>query len=48
MVVVKVQNLVKSYKGIKVLDGIDFLLEKGKIYGLVGLNGAGKTVEKIF
>ncbi len=44
MVVVKVQNLVKSYKGIKVLDGIDFLLEKGKIYGLVGLNGAGKTV----
>ena len=44
MAVIQIQHIQKSYKGIKVLDDINLVLEKGKIYGLVGLNGAGKTM----
>lgn len=33
----------KNYSDNKVLKDISFSLEKGKIYGLVGKNGAGKT-----
>ena len=37
------KNLCKSYKKTEVLKGLDLVLEKGKIYGLIGRNGAGKT-----
>ncbi len=37
------KNLHKSYKKTEVLKGLDLVLEKGKIYGLIGRNGAGKT-----
>lgn len=37
------KNLDKSYKKTEVLKGLDLILEKGKIYGLIGRNGAGKT-----
>ncbi len=33
----------KSFGSKKVLKGIDFIFEEGKIYGLLGRNGAGKT-----
>ena len=39
----EVINLSKSYADNKVLNGIDFTFESGKIYGLIGRNGAGKT-----
>ena len=39
----EVSNLKKSYGGKVVLDNIDFSFESGKIYGLLGRNGAGKT-----
>ena len=38
-----VQNLVKSYGSKEVLKNINFTFEKGKIYGLIGRNGSGKT-----
>ena len=36
-------NLSKSYGTKEVLKNIDFTFESGKIYGLIGRNGAGKT-----
>ena len=39
----KIENLTKSYGEKVVLKNIDFTFEEGKIYGLIGRNGAGKT-----
>lgn len=38
-----VHDLRKSFKQVKVLDGIDFSVKKGTILALLGPNGAGKT-----
>lgn len=38
-----INNLVKSYGSKEVLKGIDFSFEEGRIYGLLGRNGSGKT-----
>ena len=43
MSILKITNLTKSYGGQTVLDGVDLNIERGRIYGLIGLNGAGKT-----
>ena len=39
----QVTGLVKSYGRRRVVDGVDFLVERGEIVGLLGPNGAGKT-----
>lgn len=38
-----VKNLKKKYGNTNVLNHISFELEEGKVYGLMGKNGAGKT-----
>ena len=38
-----IKNLTKTYGEKVVLKDIDFTVEEGKIYGLIGRNGAGKT-----
>ena len=43
MPVIEVENLVKTYEGINVVDGVSFNVEDGEIFGIVGPNGAGKT-----
>ena len=38
-----IEHLSKRYEKKQVLKQIDFTFEEGKIYGLLGRNGAGKT-----
>ncbi|HYE22566.1 MAG TPA: ATP-binding cassette domain-containing protein [Verrucomicrobiae bacterium] len=38
-----VQGLTKSFKDLKVLNGIDLAVERGTVLALLGPNGAGKT-----
>lgn len=40
---IQVTGLQKSYKQLHVLKGVDFEVEKGSIFALLGSNGAGKT-----
>lgn len=42
--IVKVENVTKYFKQEKVLDDVNMNLKTGHIYGIVGKNGAGKTV----
>ncbi len=39
----KSEDVMKRYMTKRVLDGVTFTLEKGKIYGLFGPNASGKT-----
>lgn len=41
--VVEVHNLVKNFKKIQAVNGVEFKVEKGEIFGFLGPNGAGKT-----
>jgi len=41
--IISVENLVKKYDGYTVLDGLNFGVEEGDIFGFLGPNGAGKT-----
>jgi ABC-2 type transport system ATP-binding protein len=40
---IQVQGLQKSYKQLRVLNGVDFEVKKGSVFALLGSNGAGKT-----
>ncbi len=40
---IQVEGLQKSYQRLHVLKGVDFTVEKGSIFALLGSNGAGKT-----
>ena len=42
--IVKLKDITKSFKNNIVLRKINLELKPGKIYGLVGRNGSGKTV----
>lgn len=44
MSIIEVKNLTKRYKDVTVLKNISVSFEKGRIYGLVGRNGSGKTL----
>ncbi len=41
--ILRINNLSKSYGRKKVLENFNMVLKKGKVYGLLGKNGEGKT-----
>lgn len=41
---IEVKNLRKEFNKVSILNGINITFEEGKIYGLVGRNGSGKSV----
>jgi ABC-2 type transport system ATP-binding protein len=41
--VIRVQGLVKRYRGQSAVDGLSLEVPEGSVYGLLGENGAGKT-----
>ena len=43
MALLEVKNLRKKYGEFAAVDGIDFSVEAGEIFGFLGPNGAGKT-----
>lgn len=43
MSLLRIENISKSYKKRKVVDGVSFKIESGQVIGLLGPNGAGKT-----
>lgn len=40
---VKMENIVKTFPGVKALSGINFEIKKGEVHVLLGENGAGKS-----
>ncbi|MEC9489198.1 MAG: ABC transporter ATP-binding protein [Halanaerobium sp.] len=42
-IVVRVDGFVKKYGDVVAVDGVDFTVRRGEIFGLLGPNGAGKT-----
>jgi ABC-2 type transport system ATP-binding protein len=43
MAIIEARGLRKAFGPTIALDGVDFLVDEGRIHGLIGLNGAGKT-----
>lgn len=41
---IKVENISKTIRGVKVLDDISLEFNSGEITGLKGINGSGKTM----
>ncbi len=40
---IRVEALVRNFKSVRAVDGIDLQVEPGEIYGFLGPNGAGKS-----
>ena len=41
--IIQIKDVKKSYKDVEVLKGVDFEVEQGDIFALLGSNGSGKT-----
>lgn len=43
MSVLKVENVTKKFGSFTALDGVNFAINEGEVYGFIGPNGAGKS-----
>ena len=43
MAAIQINNVEKSYRSLKALNGVSLAIEEGEFFGLLGPNGAGKT-----
>jgi len=43
MNIIRVENLIKTFRDFTAVDGISFEVKKGEIFGFLGPNGAGKS-----
>ena len=41
--VMEIENLHKSFKNVKAVDGLSFKVRKGELFAFLGVNGAGKS-----
>lgn len=42
--IIELKNVTKKIKGVTILDNINITMHSGKVYGLKGKNGSGKTM----
>lgn len=40
---IRVENLIKTYKDVRAVDGVSFAVEEGELFAFLGENGAGKS-----
>ncbi|MFH0952261.1 MAG: amino acid ABC transporter ATP-binding protein [Patescibacteria group bacterium] len=41
--IIEIRNVYKSFTGLKVLNGISFAVNEGRVIGIIGPSGSGKT-----
>ena len=42
-IILEMKNITKEFPGVKALDDVNLVVERGTIHALVGENGAGKS-----
>ena len=41
--IIEIENLHKSFKDVKAVDGLSFSVREGELFAFLGVNGAGKS-----